>query len=75
MNQPEPTLSAGIEPAPALSAVKTARRLLEAMADTSVAIERDQLHGQIWALRRLEHELRLRLEASWGLAPRDGDAA
>jgi hypothetical protein len=67
MPAPEPTLAPGIEPAPALAAVRTARRLLDALSDTTLGIERDQLHGQIWALRRLELELQRRLEAAWGL--------
>ncbi len=75
MSLPEPVLAATLEPAPALAAVKTARRLLESLADTSVALERNELHGQIWALRRLELELKRRLDASWGIAPPGGDAA
>ena len=67
MPAPEPTLAPGIEPAPALAAVRTARRLLDALADSTAGMERDQIHGQLWALRRLELELQKRLHASWGL--------
>jgi hypothetical protein len=67
MPSPEPTLAPGIEPAPALAAVRTARRLLDALCDSTQGMERDQLHGQLWALRRLELELQRRLEAAWGI--------
>ena len=64
---PDPVLAPGLEPAPALAAVRTARRLLDALADSTAGMERDQIHGQLWALRRLELELQRRLEAAWGI--------
>jgi hypothetical protein len=71
----DPTLAPGLEPAPALAAVRTARRLLDALADSTMGMERDQIAGQLWALRKLELELQRRLHASWGIAPPGGDAA